>query len=277
MTTVDKFEFEDVRFFRYGYSPFGRPSLFVYIYFVDGLLIDSGQIRAQKTILNSLSELDVKQLFITHHHEDHSGNIPALKEQFDCPVFAPELCCELMKNPPGLSFAQHAVWGDRPAYHDLKPVSNALTTDNYTFQIIPIPGHADDMAALYEPTQKWLFSADLYINSYIGYFMKEESIEKQIQSIKKILDLDFEVMFCSHNPRLKDGREKLEKKLSYLQGFYQTVISWYQKGYSPKEIYKAMKLNEHGYIHLLSHGQLSKMNMVKSAVRDFDKKVKTSI
>ncbi len=278
MTSTQSFSFEDVHYFKFGYSPLGKPFLFTYIYFIDGLLIDTGQSRMRKHVLATIPQLNVDQIFITHHHEDHSGNITELKNQFNCPVFAPSLCCEIMKSPPPLSLAQKLVWGGRPPNYELIPKDDLLQTRDHQFSIIPIPGHAEDMVALYEPDKKWIFSSDLYINSYIGYFMREESLIQQIQSIKKILALDFEVLFCSHNPRLNDGRDKLLDKLHYLEEFYEKVTMEYQKGYTAKEIYEMLKLKEHGITHILSNGQLSKLNMVRSAIRDFrnDKQTSTS-
>tara|TARA_Y100001972_G_C7653501_1_gene328811 strand:- start:2176 stop:2619 length:444 start_codon:yes stop_codon:yes gene_type:complete len=141
------YSFEDIQYFRFGYSPFGKPSYYTYIYFVDGLLIDTGQAKMRKEILHLTSELDVNQLFITHHHEDHAGNIEALGEQFNCPVYAPKMCCEIMKNPPPLSPAQRFVWGSRPAYDKLVPKDDQVVTPRYSFKLIPIPGHAKDMVA----------------------------------------------------------------------------------------------------------------------------------
>lgn len=269
MVRSQSFKFEDISYYKFGYSPFGEPSLFVYIYCIDGLLIDTGQPKARKAIVETLEKLPVNQIFLTHHHEDHTGNAPSLKGKFQCPVYAPSKCCELMKSPPPLSFAQKMVWGNRPPNHELTPKDDLIETPNYTFQLIPIPGHASDMVALYEPNKKWLFSADLFVNSYIGYFLKNESVIQQIESIKKVLALDFDVLFCSHNPQLQDGRKKLEQKLQYFEDFYGKVVAAYTKGLSVKQIFKALNLKEHGFTYLLSHGQLSKLNMVRSAIRDY--------
>ena len=176
-----------------------------------------------------------------------------------------------MKNPPPLSFAQRLVWGARPSNHDIIPIRDQLETSNCRFSLIPIPGHASDMVALYEPERKWLFSADLYINSYIGYFLDDESITDQIASIKKILKLDFKVMFCSHNPQLKNAREKLEEKLLFLEDFNGKVIELYRGGSNEKEIFKKLKLKELLLPYILSGGHLSKRNMIRSVIRDFEK------
>ena len=124
------------------------------------------------------------------------------------------------------------------------------------------------MVALYEPSRKWLFSADLYINSYIDYFLKSESIAEQIQSTKKILKLDFNELFCSHKPQLKNGKQQLEKKLRFLENFFQEVAAYHEKGYTANEIFKTMGLKENQLVKTFSGGNLSKMNMVQSAIRD---------
>ena len=271
MTRSASFDFENVRYFKFGYNPIGRPFLYTYIYFIDGLLIDTGQSNARQEILQIIDDLDVNQLFITHHHEDHSGNIEAIKTRFNCPAYAPKLCCERMKAPPPLSLVQRIVWGSRPANHDLIPFTdNHLKTPKHTFSVLPIPGHANDMVALFEPEKKWLFSSDLYISSYIGYFLDDESIVQQIQSIKKILTFDFRVLFCSHNPQLENGRQKLKEKLQFLEDFNGRVTKLYEAGSSEKQIFKALRLKEHLLPYLLSGGYLSKRNMIRSAIRDFE-------
>ena len=270
MVRSSSFVFEEVKGYKFGYHPFGRPFMFVHIYYVDGLLIDTGQRKAQRKILEVTDVLNINQLFITHHHEDHTGNIEAMRKRYDLPVYASPRCCEIMKNPPKLSLAQKLSWGNRPAQHNLLPKTGALTTPNFNFQIIPIPGHATDMVALYEPERQWLFSADLYINSYIDYFLEGESMAQQIASMKKILELDFKVMFCSHKPQLSSAKKQLSKKLDFFEKFFEQVAVLHSKGYTATQIFNQMKLKENHLVKLLSGGTLSKLNMVKSVIADLE-------
>lgn len=272
MVVREKLKYEDVLGFKYGYTPIGKPFLNTYIYFIDGLLIDTGQSNARQKIISDTNQLAIDQIFITHYHEDHTGNIKAIAKQNQCKVYGSKICSELMKNPPKISFAQKLGWGNRPNYNEIISQEKEIKTDRYTFQIISIPGHAADMIALYEPEKKWLFSADLFINSYISYFLYNESIMDQIISIKKILKLDFKVMFCSHNPQLTEPKEKLKKKLSYLENTFEDVQSLYSKGYSKGQIFKSLKMKENWLVKTLSLGQLSKLNMVHSIIRDIEKK-----
>ena len=270
MGVSKSYQHDEVTGFKFGYSPFGKPSLYVHFFYVDGLLIDTGQRRAGAQILKATKDLPIQQIFITHHHEDHSGNIPSLLQQHKCPVYAPGLCCEMMKAPPSMSFPRRLLWGVREPYHQLEAVGSQLKTPNHCFEIIPVPGHAPDMAVLYEPDKKWLFSADLYVNHYIGYMLDTESIKDQITSTRKILELDFDVMFCAHNPQLSNAKPKLAKKLAFLESFYEDVASLYKAGNGAKAIFRQLKLKEDWLVRTLSGGQLSKLNMVKSVIRDID-------
>ena len=242
--------------------------MFVYIYYVDGLLIDTGQRNAESSILPETNKLDINQIFLTHYHEDHTGNVQAIHNQHNCPVYGSKRCSELMKDPPKISLAQKLSWGDRNAFNDIIPIEEEIKTKNFTFQILPIPGHAPDMVALYEPDKKWLFSADLYINSYISFFMDSESIAQQIASIRRVLELDFDIMFCSHNPKFKAPKASLNKKLSYLESTFEKVAQLHTQGYSDKEIFKAIGLKENRLAKIMSGGHLSKLNMVRAIIRD---------
>ena len=242
--------------------------MYSHVYFVDGLLIDTGHSRKRKQVIDATKNLPVDQIFVTHHHEDHTGNIGALQKQFGCEVIASERCSELMMDPPKLSLAQKLFWGSRPAQSNLKPVTRTLETMYHKFEIMPIPGHAEDMVALYEPERKWLFSADLYVTPRTGYFLKNESMALQIDSMRKILALDFDTMFCSHNPKLEHPKEHLLQKLDNFESFHEEVSSLHYKGLSSNEIFKTLNLKEQGLIKLLSFGELSRMNMVESVIRD---------
>ena len=242
--------------------------MYAHVYFVDGLLIDTGQRGVRSILLEQIGQLPVRQMIVTHYHEDHSGNIDLLQRHFDCPVYASAECCEIMKAPPPISFAQRMTWGNRPAYAQLTTIQEQLVTDHHTFQVIPVPGHAQDMIVLYEPEQKWLFSADLYVHHYIGYMLPEESIAQQIQSIRRVLELDFDVLFCGHNPQFKGGKILLEKKLSFLERFFEDVAALYHRGYQAREIFSQLKFKENRITYWLSGGHLSRINMVRAVIRD---------
>ena len=268
MKITKTFQHENIKGFKFGSQPIGRPRMFSHIYFIDGLLIDTGHSNMRKEVLKTIKDLRVEQNFITHHHEDHTGNIEVIQNHFQCPTYASQLCVDIMKSPPNISFAQKITWGNRPSNTNIIVKENFIKTENYHFELIPIPGHAADMMALYEANQGWLFSADLWVNDFIRIFMRPESMGQQIDSLKKVLELDFDVLLCSHNPKFKNGKELVKKKLIFFEYFYETVADLHRKGFSVKSIIKKMKLKEDWSTRILSTGELSTSNMIKSVIRD---------
>lgn len=272
MKIANPFTFYEVKAITCGYSPYGKPFLRVNVYFVDGLLIDAGQSKMRKAVVSFVKTLPVEKVCITHHHEDHTGNLVQIKKEFNVPIYGSAKCKVLMKKPPPISWPQKVYWGSRPAFDIIAFKGKELTTKNYTFKIIDVPGHAVDMIVLHEASKGWLFSADLYVNSTIKYMLANESIAQQIKSIKKILQLDFDTLFCAHNFQPKGGKQKLKDKLQFLEGFYNQVAHLYKQGNPPKSILKKMKLKEFNMLKILSEGNLSQLNMVNAVIKDEQEK-----
>ncbi|MDW3192589.1 MAG: MBL fold metallo-hydrolase [Cytophagales bacterium] len=130
--------FEGVDILTVGQHPISEPKLTVNLFLIDGLLIDTGPTRMYKEVLHALESKFINQIFVTHHHEDHTGNVANLSAHFKCPAYSSASCAEMMKRPPKISFAQYMTWGNRPPFYDLKEI-DTLSTDRYEFQLIPIP------------------------------------------------------------------------------------------------------------------------------------------
>jgi glyoxylase-like metal-dependent hydrolase (beta-lactamase superfamily II) len=247
-----------------------KPKMGVNAFFVDGLLIDTGHSNAQKSALKKFSELEIEQIILTHHHEDHAGNLHALKKIKDYSVYAHKTCVQLMESPPPVCFIERKTWGANTAVEGITPVDEIIETDQYKFHIIPTPGHSKDHICLYEANQGWLFSGDLYVHHYIRYFMATESVTEQIKSLKKVLQLDVQRFFCSHSFREDLFQERFGKKLQFLEDFHGNVIELHQKGLRPAKIMKALQMKEKWMIRILSGGWLSGINMVQSSIRDVE-------
>ncbi|MEL6250437.1 MAG: MBL fold metallo-hydrolase [Bacteroidota bacterium] len=271
MKLLKSFQFEDVQGYKLGSSYFGQPKMLVYSFFVDGLLIDTGQSNMRKEYMEAISGFNVQQVFITHHHEDHTGNIDPIQKKLGVSIYAYPLCVETMKRPPSISPAQWLSWGPRKANHFLIPKEEKIETQNYSFDIIPIPGHAHDMVGLHEKNKGWFFSADLFVSTYIRFFMRAESMKEQIASIKKVLALDFDRLFCCHNPQMEGGKEKLSQKLTFFEDFFELVKNLHQKGYSIRAIQNQMQIKPMHTVAILSLGELSAKNMIRSVIRDIEK------
>ena len=241
--------------------------MFVYCFLIDGLLVDTGQARAEQAFLQAIESEHIDQIVLTHHHEDHSGNVEAIKKAKSIPAYGSELCREKMSKHITVDFGRWMTWGSFKTA-DIKPFeSDVIETSQYRFEIIPTPGHAIDQVSLYESNEGWLFSGDIFVHDYIKMFMRDEIIGDQIHSIRRLLELDFSKMFCNHQPVMSDPKSRLRNKLNFLEDFYGKVAEQYNKGLSVKQIMKTLNYKDNRFMSLISWGEMSKSNMVRSVIR----------
>lgn len=236
-------------------------------YFVDGLLLDTGPPRLSQQVFSDVEGLPVQQLVLTHHHEDHSGNVAMLQKHWDCPVYAHPRCTQILAAPPAISFPEHLIWGQHRAVQGIQPIGERLSTEQYQFEIYHTPGHAADHICLYERDQGWLFSGDLYVHHRIRYFVANEDMAAQMASLRAMLALDFEYFFCGHNIEYTNGKALFQRKLDFFETFVQQVQYWHQKGYPPSQILKQLNHSERWFMRITSRGWLSALNMVHAALR----------
>ena len=92
---------------------------------------------------------------------------------------------------------QRYVWSKADAV-EATSFKESIETDSFKFKPIHTPGHSKDHIVYLEEKDGWLFSGDLYLAGRIKYFRSDERLNDQITSLKKVLEFDFEVLFCTH-------------------------------------------------------------------------------
>ena len=118
-----------------------------------------------------------------------------------------------------------------------------------------------------EEKNGWLFAGDLYLGERIKYFRSDEKIYDQIDSLKKLRQYDFDAIFCAHNPRLENGKSRLEQKLQFLEDIVGRVQLLKEQGLTDNAIIKRMDPNNDRLVKLMTLGNVSFANMLKSAIR----------
>ena len=248
-----------------GYSPIGTPVMSVFMYVVDGLVIDTGQHHMQKYVIEQLKDKKLNQIILTHYHEDHSGNAAAIQKTYHINVCGHSLTAEKLRNGFNTLPYQHYLWGKAPPV-EVSALDSPITTDRFRFIPIHTPGHSKDHTVYFEEENGWLFSGDLYLAERIKYFRADEKFLDQIRSLRKVLELDFDVLFCSHNPCLKKGKSKLKNKLQFLEDLYGHIHSSLQEGLSEKAIIKKLNAHNDRLAKWLTLGNVSFTHMIKSAI-----------
>ena len=265
MNIIETDQFDQVQMIRLGYGPIGSPLMSVWMYVLDGLVIDTGQHHMAKAVKTLLSKKKISCIALTHHHEDHSGNAAMISALHAVPVIGHPLAASKLKRSFTIRPYQYLVWGKAPAV-DVLPLPDVIKTDRYALTPVETPGHSKDHIVFLEKQHGWLFAGDLYLGERIKYFRSDERLSDQIMSLKQVLQFEFDTLFCAHNPCLVNGKSKIKNKLQFLEDFYGQVKILAEKGFSEKAVIKALDPAKDRFIKWITIGNVSYANMVRSAM-----------
>ena len=255
--------FGDVRFFRMARTYLGRALYWTGVYYVDGLLVDSGPPNLARDVARLCRELEVRQCVTTHHHEDHSGNHGLLRAEFHITPWAHARGIQRIAYPEPPRFLYRRVtWGQR-APAEAQPLGKVLETPRFRFQVIETPGHAEDHVVLFEPDRRWLFSGDLYLGPRLKYLRADEDVHALIASLRRVLALEPAALYCQHRGRIENAAAQLRQKLDSLVELGERVSELHSRGLSDDEIARALPGSDLLW-RLWTAGDFSKRNFVRA-------------
>lgn len=157
---------------------------------------DSGRVAAVDAPEEAaiLAELDrrgwtLDEIFITHHHNDHTEAIAPLKRRFGANVVGPRGDAEKIAGLDTLVGGGDTVMlGDTPLV------------------VIDVPGHTPGHIAYHLPTEKALFAADALFSIGVGRMLPGMA-EKMWEGLERLRALDPDTqIYCGHEYTLANGR-----------------------------------------------------------------------
>lgn len=258
---------QSVHGFRIGRFDFGINTSFI-IYRIGETLIDAGPTNQWPTIKRVLKPLPIKMLLLTHHHEDHSGNANRISKLKGLVPYAPLLGQEKLARGYPTPLLQKIIWGS-PLKVETQtlPEEIEINTATHPAKVIAVhtPGHAKDLTCLFLPELKYLFSGDMYISKSLKYLRADENLEQLMDSLRKLIALDFDILFCPHNGIVKEGKKALEGKLNNLMALCKNSQSLADKGLTEEQIVIEL-LGPEDWLTKMSKGNISKSNLIRQAM-----------
>ena len=242
----------------------------VFLYLVDGMLIDTGAEKIQDELKDLLCKLSFDQVVLTHHHEDHTGNAAWIQQNYKVPFFIHPYGQEITDKDGDYPAYRQLTWGNRKAFRT-QVLNECINSRTLEWQVIYTPGLADDHVALYHSESGRLFTGDLFVSPKTRVVMKGESISQIKTSLRKLLALPFQSVFCSHAGYLKNGRALVEQKLHYLETLQEKIIYLYQNGVTPNDI-KRQLFPKNYPIVTFSKGEWDSLHIVSSTIADYEEK-----
>jgi len=205
----------------------------------------------------------------THSHEDHIGANAALTKQFGAEILAHPLAIPVLAVPRDqkhLNPYQVVMWG-HPEPSFAVPIPDAIQTAHHHFNVIHTPGHSSDHLCLCEPHEGWLFSGDTYIGGKDRALRADYNIWQIIASLKKLSELDINLLFTGSGNVRSNGSAALKEKIAYLESMGEQALELHGQGLSYRQIRRKLFGRER-LIAYVTLGQFSGKHLVRSFIED---------
>ncbi|MFH1982152.1 MAG: MBL fold metallo-hydrolase [Pseudomonadota bacterium] len=256
--------FGPVTAWEFGFAPVGRPVMTVYCYRIGSLLVDTAQRHMRRAVMDVVHPETLSAIALTHHHEDHSGNAAAIAATGAVPVFAHAYAVEKLGAGYRIRPYQHIIWG-KAAPLTVSPLPPVLEDGRFRLTPIHTPGHSRDHTVFFDAGNGWLFSGDLFLGERIKFFRADEKLLEQIRSIRGILDLNFDALFCAHHPMPIGGKAALRRKLQFLEDCYGEVEKLVRRGMGESDIICRLDPGLDRLARWITLGNVSYANLLRSA------------
>ena len=220
------------------------------------MLIDTGMPRAGRHLARFLDADPVAGTIVTHWHEDHSGNLPLLARR-GVPVAVSDATLALMPATQSLPFYRWALWGEAD------PVTETLRPAEHPFELVPTPGHSADHAVVWDPEEGFLFAGDAFLGVRAAAVHPGEDPHAMLESVRRMRALGPGILFDAHRGPITAPDRLLAAKAEWLEATIEAIADGIRRG-EPDAAIQRRVLGPEGVVALISAGQVSKRNFVRS-------------
>lgn len=168
---------------------------------------------SSEVLLKTLEEYEaeLKEIWLTHTHWDHTGEVYELQKATDARVFVNEKDNYRLERPNDytggmLPFKIHPVKAD-----EFIKEGDKLILGSLKFRILETPGHTEGGVLIVNDEEKKVFAGDTIFNGSIGRTdLPGGNFETLMKSIEeKILTLDDDYdLYVGHGPKTTVGKER---------------------------------------------------------------------
>ncbi len=254
-------KFEDIIVLKMSKTLLNKPVFFVHAFYIDNLLVDTGFVGAKLYVRQFIMDHKIKNITITHHHEDHIG-ANAEANMLGIVPLVPKEGLELIQHPHKLQSYRKWAWG-MPEPSQAQVLGSTLQTDHFIFEVLDAPGHSHDHKVFFLKNRGWLFSGDVFLSDHLKYMRDDENPIVTIETLRSLLKLDFDVMFDALRGPIKNGKTAMKTKLEFLEEKRDKVNALYIKGMDMRTITQQV-FGKEGLMTAVSSGHYSKLNFTKA-------------
>lgn len=226
----------------------GQAIMWVYAYHVEDVVIDAGCWNAVEELRTFTKKHKVKRVFVTHNHEDHYGGCAAFLPEAE--VFTGPITLESLREPYPLPEFFQFVWGrPEPVTEGKQLEATSIEVGEFSFEVVNLSGHCEEMVGFWEPERKWFFSSDAVpLPSRKQMSMPEENIPKMIIRMQEIRNRDVAVLFDGHRGPILDPQDHIDKRIQFLSNLQVQVQDMVAEGKTVPEMKQVLGFPEPWYL-----------------------------
>lgn len=229
-------------------------------YLMDGVLIDTGFPAVRLDLARVLDAVHARGAILTHHHEDHAGNLALLVARGIPVAMAPETLA-MVRSGERVGLYRRFAWGTMRA--QARPFEAFHTGP---LELLHSPGHSPDHHIVWDAERGILFAGDLFLGVKVRVARPGENPRQLAVSLRRAADLRPRLMFDGHRGLVPDGATALLAKARWLDETIGRIDAHIAAGWSDRAITRAV-LGREDLVHHASSGDLSKINFVKAVRR----------
>ena len=186
----------------------------------------------------------VREIFLTHHHPDHTGGVNHLSKRLGVPVAA---------HPLTATRVQHSVEVNR--FVEDNELIDLTGDPGWRLRALQTPGHTRGHLCFYEENTGAILTGDLVVG--IGTVVidpPEGNMRQYFDSLARLLSLPkLSSLFPAHGPAIGSAREKLEEYVTHRTLRENKILAAVQAGAAlPHEIVEAAYTDVHPSMHGLA-------------------------
>ena len=230
----------------------------VFACLVRNQLIDTGFPGARKAVARLLEERRPRGVLVTHHHEDHAGNVDLVAERGIPVAMARATEDALREGEAHIGWYRRACWGTPSPLR--VPVE---AHEPSGLELVHTPGHSPDHHVVWDAERETLFAGDLSLGVKVRVARPMEDPRALARSAWHAAGLRPRHVLDSHRGLLPNGTEALRAKATWLEETIGAIDDRIARGWTDRMIARAI-LGREDIVATVSRGDLSRLNFVRA-------------
>ena len=230
-------------------------------YLLGDILVDTGFPRAARAFGAAVQTIRPRGAVVTHWHEDHAGNVPALAA-LGLPMAMHPECEALLHERPAIRLYRREVWG-RTARLNAK----IEPFDPSPLRLIDTPGHSPDHLAVWDAERRILVSGDLFLGVKVRIAHEHEWPRLLVASLRRAAALEPRLLLDAHRGVVREGAAHLRAKADWNEEVMGRIESLSAQGVGEREIVKRLFGGE-SLVGVASGGEYSRRGFVRAVLAE---------